>query len=70
VGTADTTAICISRRLDRRQAADVEREKAILRRWPNDAFGNSIAIGSSAKPASTLDEARGVLSECGSRSSD
>jgi len=44
---ADQT-IYVQMSLDKRQAAGVEHEKAILRRWNNDAFGNSIAIGTSS----------------------
>lgn len=42
-------SVYVQMSLDRRQAGSVEHEKAILRRWHNDAFGNSIAIGSSSK---------------------
>ena len=40
-------SIYVQMSLDRRQAAG-KHEKAILRRWNNDAFGNSIAIGTSS----------------------
>jgi len=43
----DDEHIYMQMSLDRSQAGGVH-EKAILRRWRNDAFGNSIAIGTSS----------------------
>jgi phosphatidylserine/phosphatidylglycerophosphate/cardiolipin synthase-like enzyme len=37
--------------LDSRQAGSSKHEKAILEKWSNDAFGNSIAVGTSSKRA-------------------
>jgi phosphatidylserine/phosphatidylglycerophosphate/cardiolipin synthase-like enzyme len=40
--------IYVQMSLDRSQAESVAGEKAILAKWSNDAFGNSIAIGTSS----------------------
>jgi phosphatidylserine/phosphatidylglycerophosphate/cardiolipin synthase-like enzyme len=37
--------------LDSQQAGSSKHEKAILEKWSNDAFGNSVAIGTSSKRA-------------------